>query len=277
MTGRTGARLRRVLALTAGILGLVSKPAYAAPEAQVRASAQPEARPHARVLSEQAHVYSGPGFGFRVIAVAESGDVLEMIERGKRGGWTRVRLDSGLTGWILSEQVLIFGADPGRGEKMGPFRRFGRRLRSKVLGPPNLLTARFGGALSAGALGVEGLFLVRPSAFISPNVAVEAYLGPSVGRETNRGLFGLGANVYISPRIPFSVFVSAGTGAVYTKGKVDSIRDAAWSYLLSPGGGFWIIFKRNVGIRFDVRNHILFRADTAVHLQEYSGALAFTF
>ena len=233
-------------------------------------------RPLARVLSETAEVRSGPGFSFRVVAVAERDEVMQMLERGKRGGWTRVRLDSGISGWILSEQILIF-SEGESDEKVGPFRRFGRKLRQTILGPPNLLTARAGGALSAGALGREGLFLVRPSVFISPNVAVEAYLGPSVGRETSRGIFGLSGNLYLSPGIPFTVFVSAGTGAVFTKGKVDAVRDARWSYLMSPGGGMWIIFKRGIGIRFDFRNHVLFRANDAISLQEYSGALAFTF
>lgn len=258
----------------------LAAPAQARPKGgKVRRSAQPTAavRPHARVLVEDAPVYSGPGFGFRVIATTHRDDVLLMVERGKRGGWTRVQLPSGISGWILTEQVHIFGDEPGAGERPGPFRRFGRKLREKILGPANLMTARMSGTLSAGALGKEGLFLVRPGVFISPNVAIEAYLGPTAGREVNRGIFGLGANLYVSPKIPFTLFVSVGTGAVYTKGKVDTIRDATWSYLLSPGGGFWIIFKHNVGIRFDVRNHILFRADTARSLQEYSGALAFTF
>lgn len=272
---------RATLAVVLASAWLSTPTAKAAPEGEVRgrteATPPAEGRPLARVLSETAQIYSGPGFGFRVIAVSRRDDVLEMVERGKRGGWTRVRLESGITGWILTEQVLIFGDDPGRTEKVGPFRRFGRKLRDKVLGPPNLLTARVGGTMSAGALGREGLFLVRPSVFLSPNVAIEAYAGPSVGREVNRGLFGLGPNLFVSPAIPFSFFISVGGGAVLTKGKVDTIDEARWSYLVSPGGGFWVIFKRNVGLRFDFRNHVLFRADEATSLQEYSGALAFTF
>lgn len=252
-----------------------STPARAAPDAKAKAVAT--SRPHVRVLSENADVRSGAGFSFRVIANVKRDDVLVMVERGKRGGWTRVRLENGTTGWILTEQILVFGDEPGPGEKVGPFRRFGRKLRAKVLGPPNLMTARIGGTLSAGALGREGLFLVRPSVFLSPNAAIEAYLGPSVGRERSRGLFGLSGNLYVSPAIPFTLFISVGTGAGYSRGKVDTLRGAQWSYLLSPGGGLWIIFKRSVGIRFDFRNHTFFRADTAVSLQEYSGALAFTF
>jgi hypothetical protein len=233
--------------------------------------------PHVRVLVERASIYSGPGFAFRVIATVERDEVMPMVERGKRGGWTRVRLDSGITGWVLAEQIHVFGVEPAAGARVGPFRRLGRKLRDKVLGPPNLLTARIGGTLSAGALGSEGLFLVRPSAFIAPHFALEGYVGPSAGRETTRGLMGLGGNLYISPHLPVTLFLSVGTGAAYTKGKVDRVAEASWSYLLSPGGGFWIIFKHNVGLRFDVRNHLLFRSGTSTSLQEYSGALAFTF
>lgn len=258
---------------------LVGAPLSAIPSSAAAApgaGATAEARPHARVLSERAEVRSGPGFSYRTIAVLAQGDVALMLERGKRGGFTRVQLDSGITGWVLTEQVELFGADASE-EKIGRMRRFGRTLRAKVLGPPNLLTARIGGALSAGALGREGLFLVRPSVFVSPNLGIEAFVGPSVGREASRGLMGLAGNIYLSPRIPFTVFVSLGAGAVFTRAKVDSLADARWSYLASPGGGLWIIFKRGVGIRVDFRNHVLFRADTAQSLQEYSGALAFTF
>jgi hypothetical protein len=233
--------------------------------------------PIARVLSESAEVRSGAGFGYRTIGVVHRDDTVRMIERGKRGGWTRVQLESGVVGWILSEQILVLTSGTGEEEKVGPFRRFGRKLREKVLGPPNLLTARIGGTLSAGALGREGLFLVRPQVFLSPNAAIEAYIGPAAGRETSRGLMGLSGNLYLSPAIPFTFFISVGAGAVYSKGKVDTLSSARWSYLLSPGGGVWIIFKRGVGIRFDFRNHVLFRADDAISLREFSGALAFTF
>jgi len=262
---------------TLAIAILLAVPTEALAARKDDAALSAEARPLARVLSETAEVRSGPGFSFRVIGVMQRDDVVRMVERGKRGGWTRVQLESGIVGWVLSEQILVFAAGSTEPEKVGPFRRAGRKLREKLLGPPNLLTARIGGTMSAGALGREGLFLVRPSVFISPNAAIEAYLGPSVGRDANRGIFGIGGNLFVSPAIPFSLFVALGTGAVYTKGKVDTLADARWTYLLSPGGGFWIIFKRNVGIRFDFRNHVLFRADDAQSLQEYSGALAFTF
>ncbi|MBK8236376.1 MAG: hypothetical protein KBB21_38295 [Nannocystaceae bacterium] len=268
--------------LSLAIAVLAFAPAAAAkPRDRDRGAEVPAAKayegPLARVLPESAQVYSGPGFGFRVIAVTERDDTVRMVERGKRGGWTRVQLGSGVVGWMLSEQILLLSPGSGDQARPGPMRRFGRKLRERVLGPPNLLTARVGGALSAGALGREGLFLVRPQVFLSPNAAIEAFLGPSAGHETSRGLFGAATNIYLTPSIPFTVFLSVGGGAVFTRGKVDALSQARWSYLLSPGGGVWIIFKRGIGIRFDFRNHVLFRADDATSLREYSGALAFTF
>jgi hypothetical protein len=64
---------------------------------------------------------------------------------------------------------------------------------------------------------------------------------------------------------------------VYSRGKVDRLGGGSWQYLVSPGAGFWLIFKAGVGIRFDFRNHVLFRADSAQQKQEYSGGLAFSF
>jgi len=257
-------------------------PVADASAARSRRNAEPtpvadEAAPLGRVLAETAEVRSGAGFGYRVIAVLQRDDVVRMVERGKRGGWTRVRLESGIVGWILSEQILLFSAGTGEPEKLGPFRRAGRRLRETILGPPNLLTARIGGAFSAGALGNEGLFLVRPSVFLSPNAAIEGFVGPAAGRESSRALMGVGVNLYLSPSIPFTPFVAVGTGAVYTRGKVDRLGAGTWSYLVSPGAGFWIIFKAGVGVRFDFRNHVIFRANRAAQKQEYSGGLAFSF
>ncbi len=233
--------------------------------------------PIARVLAERAEIRSGPGFDYRVIGSVTRDDTVRMVERGKRGGWTRVQMESGIVGWVLTEQIVLLSSGTGEPEEVGPMRRFGRTLRNKVLGPSNLLTARIGGTISAGALGREGLVLVRPSVFIAPSAAIEAYVGPSVGRDKTRGLMGLAANVYLSPGIPFTPFISVGFGAAYTKGKADTLTSARWNYLLSPGGGIWIIFKRGVGIRFDFRNHVLLRADHASSKQEYSGAFAFSF
>ena len=268
---RTAARLGRL-----ALLACVSAaPTGAWARTPARGDRPVRVRAQARVIVERAPVYSGPGFGYRVIASVDRDDVVALVERGRRGGWTRVRLDSGITGWILTEHVHVFlrteDAHPSR------LRRFGRKLRATILGPPNLSIHRFTGALSAGALGREGLFLVRPGVLVAPHVGIEGYIGPTSGREASRGLFGLAANVFVTPHLPATIFVSVGAGAVYTKGKVDTLEEARWSYLLSPGGGFWIVFKHNVGIRFDVRNHILFRADSARSMQEYSGALAFTF
>lgn len=245
-------------------------------EANAGRSGEPEVRPYVRVITETTDIYSGAGFSYRVIARVAKDDVLELVERGKRGGWTRVRLDTGITGWVLSEQVVIFSQANEAGEA-GPFRRAGRKIRAAILGPPNLMTARAGGALSAGVLDGEGLFLVRPSVHVTPNVAVEAYVGPSAGHEVTRGIFGLAGNIYLMPKIPFTFFMSLGTGAVFTRGKADVLRQADWSYLLSPGGGAFLILKKGVTLRFDFRNHILFRAPAAQSKQEFSGALAFHF
>jgi hypothetical protein len=272
--------LIRPLTLVVALAGFATPAAAAPPETaarrQTRGAHEPVSRPYVRVISETADIYSGAGFSYRVIARVGRDDVLEMVERGKRGGWTRVLLESGISGWVLTEQVVIFSREEEDTE-VGPFRRAGRKIRAALLGPPTLLTARAGGTLSAGALGKEGLFLVRPQVFITPNVAVEGYVGPSAGRDVTRAIMGLAGNIYLMPRIPFTFFMSVGSGAVFTRGKVDTVRQSEWSYLLSPGGGALIVFKKGVTLRFDVRNHVLFRAERAQAIQEYSGALAFHF
>ncbi len=58
-----------------------------------------------RVLSEQAQVHTGPGFGYRVVYVAQRGEVLRAVERATRGYWFRIVLPDGTFGWILGDEV----------------------------------------------------------------------------------------------------------------------------------------------------------------------------
>ena len=101
----------RLVSLALVLVGTIV-PVADASAARSRRNAEPtpvadEAAPLGRVLAETAEVRSGAGFGYRVIAVLQRDDVVRMVERGKRGGWTRVRLESGIVGWILSEQILL--------------------------------------------------------------------------------------------------------------------------------------------------------------------------
>ena len=85
-------RLGLGVALT--IATVTAAPADARPRKADAAAPQARTKgPLARVLSETAQVYSGAGFSSRVIAQVERDDTVRMVERGKRGGWTRVQLD----------------------------------------------------------------------------------------------------------------------------------------------------------------------------------------
>ena len=66
------------------------------------------AEAYLRVIAQKASVHSGPGNGYREVAVANRNQVFEVLERGTNGYWFKVELDDGTSGWILGDVVYPF-------------------------------------------------------------------------------------------------------------------------------------------------------------------------
>src|SRR5205807_7926308 len=117
-----------------GLASAVSRRAFADDEALVR------------VIADEAHVHTGPGFGFRVIYVAPRGEVLPAIGRSTQDNWFRVQLPDGTYGWVLGDQVFPLDVETSE-EQRGP--SIWKRMGDTVFSPPPLLEYRVGLTFSA--------------------------------------------------------------------------------------------------------------------------------
>src|SRR5262249_7158804 len=142
-----------------------------------------------RVIAQKAPVHSGPGNGYREVAIVERNQVYQVLERGTKDYWFKLELEDGTTGWILGD--LVFPFEVGDEEEPGVLVRMGRAIRHAILGPSPVASAHVALSFSAGVLGSEGIFVLRPSWLIDPYWALEAFTGLSPRTETNLYLGGL--------------------------------------------------------------------------------------
>jgi hypothetical protein len=229
-----------------------------------------------RVIAQKTPVHSGPGPGYREVAIAERGQVFTVLERGTRDYWFKVELDDGTSGWILGDAVFPF--EVGEEPEMGVFRRMGRAIRKAILGPSPAPFADVGLSFSAGLLDREGVFLLRPSWLIDPYWAIEAFGGLSPRSETDIFLGGFGFVLRLSPGAVIGPYASIGLGAAHIRPKADNFIDVEETLMaLAAGGGVEITFKKQITLRLDARNWTLFDENKANNGQEYSGGLAIFF
>jgi hypothetical protein len=239
------------------------------------APAAAHAESFVRVLTQRAHVRTGPGGDYRAIYTAERGEVLEVVERGTRGYWFKVELDDGSSGWIFGEEVSPFEVDdssPGLGTRMW------RGFRKAVLGPTPVPYASVGLAFSAGVIGNEGLFLFRPSYLIDPYFALEAFGGESPRGQETLYLAGLGLTLRLAPGAPLGPYVYAGSGMSHFSPKEDAFAiDPRTLYTVSVGGGLEVTIRLRLTLRFDFRNWTIFDENESSNAQEYSGGMVIFF
>ncbi|HUG62618.1 MAG TPA: SH3 domain-containing protein [Methylomirabilota bacterium] len=229
-----------------------------------------------RVIAQKTPVHSGPGPGYREVAVAERGQVFTVLARGTRDYWFKVELDDGTSGWILGDAVFPF--EVGEEPEMGTFRRMGRAIRRAILGPSPAPFADIGMSFSAGLLDREGVFLLRPSWLIDPYWALEGFGGLSPRSQKDIFLGGVGFVLRLAPGAVIGPYVNIGVGAAHVRPKADNFVEKQETLMaLAAGGGIEITFKKQITLRLDARNWTLFDENNANNGQEYSGGLAIFF
>jgi hypothetical protein len=244
------------------------------------ASSTASADAYLRVIAQKASVHSGPSNGYREIAVVDRNQVLQVLERGTRDYWFKVELDDGTSGWILGD--LVFPFEVGDEEQPGVFTRMGRAIRRAILGPSPAVFADVGLSFSAGVLGNEGVFVLRPSWLIDPYWALEGFAGISPRSETTLYLGGLAFVLRLVPGAVIGPYASVGLGAAHSIPKADNpvemaATDEKTLMALGAGGGLEITFKKQITLRLDARNWSLFDQNESTNYQEYSGGLAIFF
>jgi uncharacterized protein YgiM (DUF1202 family) len=240
-------------------------------------SSSASADAYLRVIAQKASVHSGPSTGYREIAVVERNQVLQVLERGTRNYWFKVELDDGTNGWILGD--LVFPFEVGEEEQPGVFTRMGRAIRRAILGPSPVAYADVGLSFSAGLLGNEGVFMLRPSWLIDPHWGLEGFAGISPRSDTTLYLGGFAFVLRLVPGAVIGPCASIGLGAVHTIPKADNPVEMEEKTLmaLGAGGGFEITFKKQITLRLDARNWSVFDQNESTNYQEYTGGLAIFF
>jgi hypothetical protein len=227
-----------------------------------------------RVLSESAEVRTGPSFANRSVYVATRGETMEAIDRASVGYWFKVVLPDGTYGWILGDEVLPMTVDP---TAPGP-PSLGARFVRAVFSPAPLARADVGLTFSAGLLGGEGMVLFRPAVLLAPHLALEGFVGETVGEQVDVVYYGASANLFLWPVSPVTPFFSMGGGGAFARPKADQPLVPEGQFLTAnAGGGLLLAFKKRVTLRFDFRNYAVFDANHTSNLQEYSGGLSVFF
>lgn len=229
-----------------------------------------------RVLVQRAKIRTGPGAGYRTMFVADRGQVLGVRGRGTRGFWYKVELPDGTTGWVHGEQVIPF--EVVEDEDPGFFGRAWLSTKKAILGPSPVPYADVELSFSAGALGGEGLFLLRPAWIIDPMFAIEGFVGESPRAQETLLLGGLGWTLRLAPGGPVGPYVNAGVGAAHFSPKEDAFTlEPRTLMVVAAGGGLEITLKKRITLRIDFRNWSFFDENEAANAQEYSGGLAIFF
>ena len=230
-----------------------------------------------RVISMKSSVRSGPGNGYREVAVVTRNQVFQVLERGTRGDyWFKIELEDGTSGWILGDQVFPF--EVGDEEKPGTFTRMGRAIRRAILGPSPVPYADVGLSFSAGVFDREGIYLLRPSWLIDPYWALEAHFGLSPRSDKSLYLGGLSFVLRMAPGAVISPYATVGIGAAHVVPKADNFVDMEETLMaLGAGGGLEITFKKQITLRLDARNWTVFDENVSSNGQEYTGGLAIFF
>jgi hypothetical protein len=227
-----------------------------------------------RVIAEQAGVHTGPGFAYRIVYTATRDEVLPVIERATRAHWFRVRLPDGTSGWLLGDQVFPLDLDTTEAHR-GP--SIWKRIANTVFSPSPLLEGRFVLSFSAGVLGGDSAFIFRPAILFEPHIALEAFLGESVGNQVDVLYYGAGPNVFLFPTSPLTPFLSSAAGGATSRPKADQIFRGNTYAMVNVGGGLIMALKKRITLRGDARHYVIFDPNHTQRIQEYSGALNIIF
>jgi hypothetical protein len=237
------------------------------------ARARAASEPQLRVIVPRAPVRTGPGFSYRELYRAGSGEVLPVVDR-NASYWFRVVLPDGRFGWIYGEQVVPFEVDL---EATGASRAWATVKRT-LFAPSPIPSATVAFTFSGGVLGGDGLFIFRPAVTLDARFALEGHLGEAVGSDGSLLVYGLDAEVTLWPLGPLVPFAALGGGGGTSFPKVNGVTQASLTqFALDAGGGAMLILVKRITLRFDVRNYTLFTPNSTSNRQEYSGGLAVFF
>jgi hypothetical protein len=173
---------------------------------------------------------------------------------------------------------VVYPFEVGNEEQPGVFTRMGRAIKGAILGPSPVAYAHVGLSASAGILGGEGVYFLRPSWLIDPYWALEGFAGLSPASEKDIYLGGLAFVLRLAPGAVIGPYASVGLGAAHISPKATNYVDPRETLMaLGAGGGLEITMKKQITVRLDARNWTLFNENHSSNGQEYTGGLAIFF
>ena len=244
--------------------------------ALVAAASTAHAEAYVRVLAQSASVRTGPAPTYREIFVAPSDAQFQVLERATIGYWFRILLDDGTTGWIDGNSVYPLEMSPA--EAAGFFARVGDGIQRHLLGPSPVPTANVQVSFSAGTLDGEGVYLLRPSVFIDPSLAIEFTAGLSPRGDKDVFLGNAGLTLRLAPGAAIGPYIHGGVGAAYIRPRADNFVDVEQTLMtMAFGGGLEITLKKQITVRLDCREWTLFDQNQITHATEFSAGLSIFF
>jgi hypothetical protein len=228
-----------------------------------------------RIVAEEAGVHTGPGFGYRVVYVARRGEVLPAIGRATNDRWFRVQLPDGTYGWVLGDEVFPLDVDTAEAHR-GP--SVWKRMGDAMFSPSPYVEGAIGFTFSAGVLGGDGMFMVRPDVLLAPHLTLEGFVGESVGDQADVIFAGGGFNSNLFPSSPVTPFAAVAAGGAFGRKKADQFTIKTGNYtMLNVGGGLSFALKKRLTVRAEARHYVIYDANHTQRIEEYSGALCVYF
>lgn len=210
-----------------------------------------------QVMTTSVPVRSGPGGSYREIGRVGMGQVYRALDRSSDGAWYRIHLARGVSGWVLTELVWPYEIvdESALSEAGGWLDRY-------ILGSSKLSDGSFTLAVSAGALGRDGLFSLRLGFQPSNYYLLELNIAQAAGSIGSLLTYRAELLVMLGPwrsLVPFAA-VGAG-GATFLPHQHAQLFNSSTNPLVSAGGGVLITLQASLILRLDVRRMMMFSAD----------------